>query len=197
MSDPIKLSPYYSVTDYFIYQDGPDSLAHVVPLAEVGRHTYDDTCKCSLYLTDSVGDITDLPVHCFHNELIEPADNPPANPHYHIPGTKQYPDPCGHYVLIKIPEVQSVSDGGIILHSKTQEKREQEGMEVGEVMAFGPTAYTGWAGFEGPEAWGIAVGDLVEFKKYEGKKCFTEGYEDFHYIPDSVLIGCNRSASDE
>ena len=120
-----------------------------------------------------------------------------SKPDYYIPGTDQYPVPFGHYVLIKIPEVNDTSEGGIILHTNTQGKREQAGMEVGEVVAFGPTVYTGWAGFSGADEWGIAIGDTVEFKKYEGKQCFIEGYEQFHFIPDSLLIGGNRSVSDE
>lgn len=118
-------------------------------------------------------------------------------PDYYIEGTKQYPVPFGHYVLLKMTEYENTSEGGIILGTVSQEKREQEGQEVGEVMAFGPTAYTGFAGFEGHEAWGIKVGDIVEFKRYEGKKCELPGYELFHYIPDSLLIGGNRSIDDE
>ena len=118
-------------------------------------------------------------------------------PDYHIEGTKQYPVPFGHYVLLKLKEFENTCEGGIILGTNNQEKREQAGMEVGEVVAFGPTAYTGFAGFEGAEAWGIAEGDIVEFKKYEGHKCYLPGYELFHYIPDSLLVGGNRSVDDE
>lgn len=118
-------------------------------------------------------------------------------PDYHIEGTKQYPVPCGHYVLLRLQEFENTSEGGIILGTMTQEKREQAGIEVGEVLAFGPTAYKGWAGFEGSDAWGIKIGDIVEFKKYEGKQCHIEGYERFHFIPDSLLIGVTRSVDDE
>ena len=118
-------------------------------------------------------------------------------PDYYIEGTKYFPVPLGHYMLLRLEDYDNVSEGGIILGSKTQEKREQAGVEVGTVMAIGPTAYTGFSGFEGNEEWGVEVGDIVEFKRYEGKPCLIEGYELFHFIPDSLIIGVHRSIDDE
>lgn len=118
-------------------------------------------------------------------------------PNYYIPGTPQYPVPFGHYVLLKLTKYETLTDWGFQTDTTDMAKREQEGQEVGEVMEFGPTAYMGFSGFEGPDAWGIKIGDIVEFKRYEGKKCELPGYELFHYIPDSLLIGGNRSAEDE
>lgn len=168
--------------------------SHVIPRGTSVAHIPDSMCACSPGSFDQHNG-KEVPGHYLHNE-----DAPVKNktkPNYYIEGTPQYPVPFGHYVLLKLTKYDNVSKGGIVLGTVTQEKREQDGQEVGEVMEFGPTAYMGFSGFEGPEAWGIKIGDIVEFKRYEGKKCELPGYELFHYIPDSLLIGGNRSADDE
>jgi co-chaperonin GroES (HSP10) len=79
--------------------------------------------------------------------------------------------PTGHYVLVEDEPFEKVSDGGIIIASETESKREEEGMEMGRILAFGPIAYKDVKGCSGPEDWGIAIGDLVEYSgRYEGKK---------------------------
>lgn len=102
--------------------------------------------------------------------------------------------PLGFYVLIKMPDVEVKSAGGIILDTITSAK-EADACQTGEVIAFGPTAYVGWEGCKPAEGsdkkphqlWGVEVGDKVEFKKFEGQKSIeAEGYR---YIPDSHLVG--------
>ena len=96
--------------------------------------------------------------------------------------------PLGFYVLIEMDVVENVSDGGIILGNVD---REQAACEFGIVKDIGPTAYKGFAGCEdsGAEGWGVAIGDRVEYRRYEGKRSEAEGMENYRYIPDSHIIG--------
>jgi co-chaperonin GroES (HSP10) len=101
--------------------------------------------------------------------------------------------PCGYYVLVDVTETEKVTPGGIVLTSLTVEK-EQIVEETGTIIAFGPTSFVGMRGCDSDdkpahEQWGLKVGDKVEFKKYEGKKCFVKGYENFRYIPDTHIMG--------
>ena len=101
--------------------------------------------------------------------------------------------PLGFYVLIEMEEVEATSEGGIIL-SESSVAKEQEGTDKGWVRAFGPTAYAGYPGCDvdekSPEdAWGISVGDKVEYRRYEGKRSSVSGYDNYRYIPDSHIIG--------
>ncbi len=107
--------------------------------------------------------------------------------------------PAGYFVLVDVTPVKSVSDGGIILSSDTVMK-EQMAEETGTIVAFGPTAFVGMRGCEQteeeiragiwpPQKWGLKVGDKVEFKRFEGKKSYVKGFENFRYIPDTHIIG--------
>jgi co-chaperonin GroES (HSP10) len=103
------------------------------------------------------------------------------------------PSPVGHYVLVKIPEVEELSKGGIVLPSSLLAKQEKAS-EQGQVVEIGPCAYVGWAGCDNPDSpahsqWGIEVGDWVEFRKYEGKDSVIEGYDNYRYIPDTHIVG--------
>lgn len=101
-------------------------------------------------------------------------------------------DPLGFYVLVEVVEVENMSDGGIYLGNQG---REQSAEEAGYVRAIGPTAYKGWEGCEPTktlhayEQWGVAIGDLVEFRAYEGKRSAVPGFERWRYIPDSHIVG--------
>ncbi len=121
--------------------------------------------------------------------------------------------PLGFYVLVEMVEVESVSQGGIILN--TQEvARDQEATSVGYVRAIGPTAFCGYPGCEAKEGgrknvaekigeiklekqpditpadcWGLEIGQKIEYRRYEGKTSAAEGYEKHRYIPDSHIIG--------
>ena len=98
--------------------------------------------------------------------------------------------PLGFYVLLEVEKVESTSAGGIILDSDLVSK-EQEATSVGYVREIGPTAYVGYPGCEEDQAsaWGISVGDKVEYRKFEGKTSAVPGCEDYRYIPDSQIIG--------
>jgi co-chaperonin GroES (HSP10) len=101
--------------------------------------------------------------------------------------------PCGYFVLVDVTPAESVTAGGIVLPKDLVEK-EQLVEETGTIVAFGPTAFVGMRGCESEVfpayvMWGLQVGDLVEFKKYEGKRSFVEGMENYRYIPDTHIIG--------
>jgi co-chaperonin GroES (HSP10) len=106
--------------------------------------------------------------------------------------------PCGYYVLVDITKSESVSKGGIVLPDELILK-EQMAEETGTISAFGPTCFIGMRGCTeediertgktAPELWGLKVGDKVEFKRFEGKKSFVKGLENYRYIPDTHIIG--------
>ena len=115
--------------------------------------------------------------------------------------------PLGFYVLVEVVEVETESSSGIYIG---KQEREQSAEEVGYLRAVGPTAYHGWeacqparvpriAEHEGKQViatvdvrpyqkWGLNIGDLVEFKAYEGKRCVIPGYERWRYIADSNIV---------
>lgn len=105
--------------------------------------------------------------------------------------------PLGFYVLIEMDEIENLSAGGIVLATHTEHKREQNACEAGIVIAFGPLAFQGFHNCEGPEDWGVAVGDRVEYERYEGKAsqydkegkvCELQDRR-LRFIPDSKIIG--------
>lgn len=101
--------------------------------------------------------------------------------------------PVGFYVLVELEEAESVTKGGIILSADLVAK-EQSATQTGRIVCFGPLAYKEWPGCvqedkEPHECWGVQVGDLVEFKKYEGMKSVVDGHDNHRYIPDSHIVG--------
>lgn len=101
--------------------------------------------------------------------------------------------PLGFYILIELEEVETVSDGGILLPKDLTDK-EQVAESTGRIVSIGPLAYVNWPGCdqEGKkpsECWGIKVGDLVEFKKYDGVKTQLADHDNYRYIPDSHIVG--------
>jgi len=96
--------------------------------------------------------------------------------------------PAGFYVLIRMDTIEDLSEGGIYMGDK-QTRKEQEACEFGVIVAFGPAAYKGFPGCEGPHDWGVEVGDKIEYRRYEGKMSSLESQDNFRYIPDSHIIG--------
>jgi len=106
--------------------------------------------------------------------------------------------PLGFYVVVEMETVEKVSDGGIVLPEDLVNK-EQDATSVGYVRAIGPTAFHGYPGCDLPDkpdpqwaphlAWGLEIGQKVEYRKFEGKKSAIEGHENYRYIPDSHIIG--------
>jgi len=95
--------------------------------------------------------------------------------------------------LVDVTEAEKVTKGGILLPDELT-KKEQAIEETGIIIAFGPTSFVGMRGCESDSVpahrqWGLEVGDKVEFKKYEGKKSYVKGRENFRYIPDTHIMG--------
>lgn len=103
--------------------------------------------------------------------------------------------PLGYNVLVEIIPVQVQSTGGIILASSEDEvERERKGRDIARIIAFGPTAYKGYAGCESPEDWGVKAGDLVELStRYDGKFTraheYHKDYENYRYVSDQDIMG--------
>ena len=102
--------------------------------------------------------------------------------------------PLGHYVLVKLIPVQFKTASGIVLMSEQEVKREEGAGDVAKIIAFGPTAYQGFAKCETPEDWGVSVGDTVELSgRYDGKKSrlgdYDPKYKNIRYILDDDIVG--------
>ena len=95
--------------------------------------------------------------------------------------------PCGFQVLIEMEEVKNISDGGIVLATSKEHSRETEGHDVGRVVEFGPLAYKGF-GCDTPLDWGVKEGDLVEFRRYDGKRPRHDYENRYRCIVDSDVL---------
>lgn len=90
--------------------------------------------------------------------------------------------------------VEKVSEGGIVLPEDMVAK-EQDATSLGYVRAIGPTAFAGYPGCEPvpggtpADAWGLKVGQKVEYRKFEGKRSSMQQHDNYRYIPDSHIIG--------
>ena len=99
--------------------------------------------------------------------------------------------PLGFYILIELEEVKNETEWGFKLDDNETSK-EQRTESTGRIIAIGPLAYVNWPGCEEgnpAECWGVKVGDLVEFKKYDGVETSLVEHENYRYIPDSHLVG--------
>lgn len=103
---------------------------------------------------------------------------------------------AGFYVLVELEEIEETSSGGILIHSKESQEREQRGHHMGRVKGFGPLAFAGFSGMpdgldatERAELWGAKVGDLVEFGRYAGEMVQKEGSDRYMIIPDQKILG--------
>jgi co-chaperonin GroES (HSP10) len=98
--------------------------------------------------------------------------------------------PTGTCVLIEVEPVEEKSSGGIVIASKSELKREFGGRDIGRVLAFGPYCYKDFG--LTPEGWGVKVGDLVEFNRYDGKiprlAEKDEKYKNYRLITDNDIL---------
>ena len=102
--------------------------------------------------------------------------------------------PLGYNVLVEIIPVQIKSDFGIVLSSTNEAERERKGRDLARIIAFGPTAYKGYAGCESPKDWGVKEGDIVELStRYDGKfsraEEYGKQYENYRYVDDQDITG--------
>tara|TARA_R110000744_G_scaffold342498_1_gene447636 strand:- start:16 stop:432 length:417 start_codon:yes stop_codon:yes gene_type:complete len=95
----------------------------------------------------------------------------------------QLPEPKGYKLLIALPEVDEMTDGGII---KSEDSRHEESIAtvVGWVMSMGPDAYANYSRF--PSGPYCQVGDWVIFRAFSGTRIKIHGKE-FRLINDDTV----------
>lgn len=93
------------------------------------------------------------------------------------------PDPQGYKILIAMPAVSEMTEGGII---RPDEVRQLEGLAsiFGYVVSMGPDCYTDKAKF--PTGPWCKVGDWVVFRSYSGTR-FKIDDQDFRLINDDSV----------
>ena len=98
--------------------------------------------------------------------------------------------PCGFQVLVEVEVMPEKSESGIILKTKKAFDREQEGHDVGHIVAFGKQCFKGFAECETPNDWceGLAIGSLVEFRRYDGKIPRHDEEGKYRCINDSDIL---------
>lgn len=116
-----------------------------------------------------------------------------------LPGFKLRP--TGFTVLVELlpvqPKSKKLSD---ILDVPVDEKeleKEEAGQDMGRVVSWGCLAFVGYGVPDrmtmSAEDWGIKVGDLVEFRRYDGKITrmyeLDEDYQHYRWINDKDIIG--------
>lgn len=102
--------------------------------------------------------------------------------------------PLGYNVLVEIIPVQIKSNGGIIISGADEAEKERKGRDLARIVAFGKTAFKGYAGCDCPADWGVKDGDIVELStRYDGK--FTRAgeygkqYANYRYVNDQDIMG--------
>jgi co-chaperonin GroES (HSP10) len=99
--------------------------------------------------------------------------------------------PVGIWVLIEVVPVEKTTPGGIVLPEDLVDK-EHAGRDIGKIVDFGPIAYKSLAGCDGPEDYGVKRGDLVEFRRYDGKMPRLaeqdESLKNYRLIQDNDII---------
>ena len=95
----------------------------------------------------------------------------------------QLPEAKGYKLLIALPEVEEMTDGGII---KSEDSRHEESIAtvVGWVMSMGPDAYASYARF--PSGPYCQLGDWVIFRAFSGTRIKIHG-KDFRLINDDTV----------
>ena len=95
----------------------------------------------------------------------------------------QLPEPKGYKLLIALPEIGEMTDGGII---RSEDSRHEESIAtvVGWVMSVGPDAYANYARF--PSGPYCQVGDWVIFRAFSGTRIKIHGKE-FRLINDDTV----------
>ena len=95
----------------------------------------------------------------------------------------QLPEPKGYKLLIALPEVEEVTEGGIIKSAQSQHE-ESIATIVGWVMSMGPDAYANYSRF--PNGPYCQVGDWVVFRAFSGTRIKIHGKE-FRLINDDTV----------
>jgi co-chaperonin GroES (HSP10) len=84
--------------------------------------------------------------------------------------------PVGHFVMVKMPKVETKTAGGIIIPEDTRKKDERAAMN-GQLMAFGPSC----KGFMA-----TSLGKTVYFGRYAGM-LVEDGGEEYRLIDEDEI----------
>jgi len=103
--------------------------------------------------------------------------------------------PCGFYVLVEMDKFEEKTESGIIIATVEQTKREQGGVCVGTIVAFGPIAYKGFKGCDSPADWGVNIGDKFKTHRYAGWE--VDGHDNFRLIQDSDITATIEEEANE
>lgn len=99
--------------------------------------------------------------------------------------------PCGKAVLVKTEAAKKFSDGGIELAEETISfERAKQCQAI--LVAFGPKAFYGYIeGVEcdGPDDWGVKIGDKIEFRRAFGQTPYNDESELYKIIEDKDILG--------
>ena len=95
----------------------------------------------------------------------------------------QLPEPKGYKLLIALPEIDEMTDGGII---RSEDSRHEESIAtvVGWVMSMGSDSYINYDRF--PNGPYCQVGDWVIFRAFSGTRIKIHGKE-FRLINDDTV----------
>lgn len=107
--------------------------------------------------------------------------------------------PTGYYILVKMEKVEQTLKGGaldgFVLSTNNEHEREQNGHDVGVLVALGPTSFNGFKGIDADNVeeraaqWGVSIGDKIEFNRYDGKIPSHPDFVDYRIIQDAHIIG--------
>ena len=108
--------------------------------------------------------------------------------------TKIIVKPKGLQLLVKLVEVEELSEGGIVLGTSTELEREQAGQFIGEVEDIGPYAFSDWEDLgetleERCENYGVQIGSTVIFQRYDGVAPPLDGFKNHRLIPSNCILG--------
>lgn len=73
--------------------------------------------------------------------------------------------PLLHRILLKLDDVEKKTESGIVIPEMVTE-RERKAIEIGTVVAIGPTAFKDFGGAEDT----LSIGDKVIIARYSGKE---------------------------
>ena len=110
-------------------------------------------------------------------------------------------EPCGFRILVEVFPVKqakiSKNQDKIVLPDEMHKnlvERQAGGRDIGVVLSFGPVAYKGYDNCETNLDYGVEVGDIVEFDRYDGK--FSRGADYFKSISLQRIIN-DRSVTNK
>ena len=91
--------------------------------------------------------------------------------------------PILHRIILQLDEVETKTASGIVIPEMVTDK-ERKAVEVGTVLAIGPTAFRDYGGDENT----VKLGDRVIIAKYSGKEVKDDDGQKYVAINDEDII---------